>query len=272
MLDNHGKLAIAEFVVYAIVLVFCVFNTFRLGFRRETGWIVLAIFCVFRIVGSIILVAAQASNSRSVGLYVAASILNSIGLSPLLSATLAFVNTCSNFSHQQNPLFAKVFRYNHLLILAAIILSSIGGSKQSDSDPSSVSQGILLSKISIILLLLSWVGISFTSLSLFGAKDSFPSGIRKLYHAVLFSLPFLLIRIIYSFLIAFNAKSTAASPVPTSKYSSTSGNWLYQLFLGVLMEFIVVVSFTVAGFFAQPESPNPQRGVENGNKEPAIGM
>lgn len=45
MLDSHGKIAVLELVIYIPVSIFCIFNNFQHGFRREAGWIYLTLFC-----------------------------------------------------------------------------------------------------------------------------------------------------------------------------------------------------------------------------------
>jgi len=49
MLDNHGKVAIAQLVLYSPAFVFCLWSFIRDGFGRGNGWIYLLTFCASKI-------------------------------------------------------------------------------------------------------------------------------------------------------------------------------------------------------------------------------
>jgi len=110
MLNNFGKLAIAEIVFYIPVLAMALVVTIKHGFNRRVGWILLFIFSqgilpfsmfllsiysrivsIVRILGAILSIVSQTSKNPSDGLLTAAGIVQSLGLSPLLLTTAAFV-------------------------------------------------------------------------------------------------------------------------------------------------------------------------------------
>ncbi len=64
--------------------------------------------------------------------------------------------------------------------------------------------------------------------------------------AILLSLPFLLIRILYVFLVNFN---THAKPPGTyeNKYNVLTGQWGYYFGLALVMEFFVVMIYIITG-------------------------
>lgn len=84
MLNQHGDLAVAVVAFYAVGLPIAVYVCIRHGFKRQLGWFYLIFLPILRIVGSILEIAAENVSSGKLGLYTAATILDSIGLVPLL--------------------------------------------------------------------------------------------------------------------------------------------------------------------------------------------
>lgn len=111
-LDSHGKLALVEVIVYVPIGLFCIYNNIRHGFRRDAGWIYLTIFTIstflsiacsycgnFYLTGNTLAVKIAGSimtmeieNGRDQNLTTTAAILNTVALSPLLNASLSFLN------------------------------------------------------------------------------------------------------------------------------------------------------------------------------------
>jgi hypothetical protein len=82
MLTQYGKLAIAVLVYYILALPVAAWICVRHGFGRHAGWFYLLALSLVRIVGSALRLAADAHPSK--GLYIAAAVLSSVGLAPLL--------------------------------------------------------------------------------------------------------------------------------------------------------------------------------------------
>lgn len=109
-LDSHGKLALVELIIYIPIGLFCIYNNIRHGFRRDVGWIYLTIFSIskssehswsqpslliikffiVKIAGSVMTI--QIENGTNTSMVTTATILNTIALSPLLNASLCFLN------------------------------------------------------------------------------------------------------------------------------------------------------------------------------------
>jgi hypothetical protein len=111
-LDSHGKLALVEVIIYVPIGLFCIYNNIRHGFRRDVGWIYLTIFSIsmslftsssshrsllttelrikVKIAGSIMTI--QIENGKNTNMATTATILNTVALSPLLNASLCFLN------------------------------------------------------------------------------------------------------------------------------------------------------------------------------------
>ena len=88
-LDDAGYVSIAELVIYIPCLILSIYICSRHGFRKSTGWVYTLILCVARIVGAICQLVTYTSPSQ--GLYQAVFIIDSIGISPLLFATLGVI-------------------------------------------------------------------------------------------------------------------------------------------------------------------------------------
>jgi hypothetical protein len=90
MLSFEESIAIAEICVYIPIFFLTIVVIFRHGFHRQLGWIYLAIFCIIRLAGAAfkILEAKHPTDKTDVEW---ASILQSIGLSPLLLASLGIL-------------------------------------------------------------------------------------------------------------------------------------------------------------------------------------
>lgn len=88
--DAHGWVSIVELVVYTPSLIAAFIICSRHGFKRSSGWIFTLILCLVRIIGA----ACQLVTyyDRSPDIIKATLILDSIGVSPLLLATLGLLS------------------------------------------------------------------------------------------------------------------------------------------------------------------------------------
>jgi hypothetical protein len=86
----EGGISILELIVYIPALVIGAFVCKRHGFGRSSGYIFTLILCLVRIVGACCQLATY--HSETLGLLEAVVILESIGISPLLLATLGLLS------------------------------------------------------------------------------------------------------------------------------------------------------------------------------------
>lgn len=89
-IDKLGYVAVAEIIVYTPALICAFIVCWRHGWRRASGWIYTLLLCIVRITGSICQLVTYTNHSQ--GLLTATFIIDSIGLSPLLFATLGMVS------------------------------------------------------------------------------------------------------------------------------------------------------------------------------------
>lgn len=80
---RHG-ISILQLIIYFPSLFLSIFLVVRHGLNKSSGFLFLTIFALTRIVGACCDLATI--NNPSTGLYIAAAICSSIGLSPLMMA------------------------------------------------------------------------------------------------------------------------------------------------------------------------------------------
>ncbi|KZF21816.1 hypothetical protein L228DRAFT_269270 [Xylona heveae TC161] len=253
-ITTRGRLAIAEIVYYAPALVLAVIVMLRHGFRRQLGWIYLAILALVRIIGSSMQIASEQDPSNT-GLITTAAILSSVGLSPLLLAMAGLLKRVDDSLPSSHRLPGRTFTLLHIPTLVALILAITGGSEESSS-PTSNNGGRKFMKIAIIIFLVVYVIQSaLTFLTLFKLRHV-PQGERKLVYAVTGSIPFLAVRLLYSLIGAFE------SPTKLT-FNTVVGNVFVQAFMAVLEEFVIVAMYLAAGLLVAKLS-NPRDGAGAG--------
>ncbi|KAH8894487.1 hypothetical protein GQ53DRAFT_683131, partial [Thozetella sp. PMI_491] len=237
-LDGRGGVSIAELAIYSPLLVFALFVCRRHGFRRSSGWIFIVILCIIRILGSTLYLIA--SSSPSPGLYQAVFTLDSMGISPLLFATLGLLSRLITWVRNDggSTISPKFFRVAQLFLTVGFILSIVGGvSTKSTTDPSSLSQ------VAIILYLVAFAfSIFFTAAAWRGLSSSMsvPNGERILANVVAAALPLLFLRVLFSALAVF---------LHNSVFSIVHGLVGVYVGMAVVEEAIVLVMYTAAGWF-----------------------
>ena len=82
-------IAIGKLIFYAPCLIASIYICFRHGLKKTSGWILLTVFAVLRIIGAASQLATISSKSDTPATI--AAVTSSIGLSPLLLATLGLL-------------------------------------------------------------------------------------------------------------------------------------------------------------------------------------
>jgi hypothetical protein len=88
--DARGWVSVVELIVFIPSLITSIIICSRHGFTRSSGWIYTLILCLVRIVGAICQLLTY--NDQSSSLLKTTIIVDSIGLSPLLLATLGMLS------------------------------------------------------------------------------------------------------------------------------------------------------------------------------------
>lgn len=249
-LDDHGKLGAAIIPFYMPFLILSFILALRHGFGRNTGWVYLFVLSLMRVLGGALLIAAELVRPINAKLYIAASILEFAGLSPLLLATLGFVRTIVMSFIQESALLTKFFRLLYLLGLVGLILSIYGGSEANTTDPSTLNDSTTLRHVGSILFGVLYLLLVAVHLFLWSRASELDMHRRRLLKGTSCALPFLGVRVAYSIVSTFSG-----SPIPygvnTSKlarFNLANGSWWIYLVMGLLMEYISICIYTVVGW------------------------
>ncbi|KAH8664359.1 hypothetical protein BX600DRAFT_436909 [Xylariales sp. PMI_506] len=245
-LGSSGILSVIELIFY----IPCIIGSFiicrRHGFTRSSGWIYTFILCFVRIVGSICYLASLSNPSAN--LLEAALIMEFVGISPLLFATLGllsrFVDWTNTSASSPGLLNVKFFRLLQLLIMLGMILSIAGGTSafSSSSDSSSGSATAAPgteSQAGVILYCVAFAAIILVLVISLPKMAGVPAGERMLAIAVAIASPLIAVRILYSVLTVF---------VHDSTFNSLDGSVVVKAFMDVVEEFLVVVLYILLGF------------------------
>jgi hypothetical protein len=124
-IDGRGWVAVIELVVYIPSLLIALFVCKKHGFTRASGWMYTLILCVVRIAGSICELLTFSNNSISI--IKTMIILDSIGLSPLLLATLGMLSRLNDWinARSKGHFGVKQFRIIQLLITGESVFLKI---------------------------------------------------------------------------------------------------------------------------------------------------
>ncbi|KAH6724202.1 hypothetical protein BKA61DRAFT_462767 [Leptodontidium sp. MPI-SDFR-AT-0119] len=245
-LTYRNGVSIGELIVYTLAIAVAIFLVLRHGFRKNAGWIYLVIFCLARIIGPAMQL-ATISDPTNTSLYTGYAILNNVALSPLMLAAMGLLGRLLDSIHQthDNKLHPAILKIVQLVILVGLILGIVGGINASDDYIKALKAGSTagyrpgaLNKVGTALFVVSYAAIvAFTIAISFSTPHAQP-GEKRLLYAVAISLPFLLIRLIYSCISTFTHDP---------KFNLLTGDQTVLLCMAYLMEICVVLSFEVIG-------------------------
>ncbi|KAF7716105.1 Uncharacterized protein PECH_006532 [Penicillium ucsense] len=250
---RHG-LSVLELLVYIPSVFVAVFLVARHGLRTNSGFLFLAIFTLTRIVGACCDLATI--SNPSIGLYTAAAICSSIGLSPLMLACSGLLSR-ANLSVEQTTgrkaLPDIIFRAFRLLTVAALVLSIVGIT--SDMSVQGFEHPDIKVKIGMILFIVCWA-VLVAILALLSLRlDSIERGEKRTLLAVALSAPFILVRLLYALFMWF---------LHNADFNMLNGNVTVQLVMSVLEEIVVVVVCLAIGMTlrVRRRDPVPASGEE----------
>ncbi|OCL03690.1 hypothetical protein AOQ84DRAFT_325530 [Glonium stellatum] len=267
MVDSREALAIAQLVIYIPVFLCVIFIIFRHGFNKQAGWRFLGILCLVRIVGSYFEIAAVHHPDNKTDVEWSA-ILQSVGISPLLLTALGLLKRIidetsthipSNSDYQM-PLMSfgilgklayrfgkpataaarrsRIIQIIYLPATIALILCISGGSDEASTNPSDQKSGKTEIRVGIIMFVFIYIALFL--LTIITARDfgKILKGERRMFIAVVLSLPFLAVRILYGILTQFSNSKT---------FSMMNPQIWARILMSVIEEFIVVIMFTIVG-------------------------
>jgi hypothetical protein len=240
MVDYREGVAIGEIVCYVPAFAIAIFLAVKHGFGRSAGWFFLITLSLIRIIGAAMQIAI-ASNPDSISLYTGSAILTNTGFSPLMLATLGLLSRLlDSINRTKKTLInTNMLKLIELLILVGLILGIVGGTEAGDNFskthtfvPSTLNKaGTSLLVVSFALTVLITVIVSFDS-------PHAEEGEHRLFFAVVASIPFMIVRLVYSCLSTFTHNKA---------FSLTTGNETILLCVALLEELVVVIIYEGVG-------------------------
>jgi hypothetical protein len=88
--NSHGAVSIAILIAYFPAIVLAAIVCFKHGFSKSSGFVFTLILCFIRIIGAICQLATYHDSSS--GLLTVTIILETLGITPLLQATLGMLS------------------------------------------------------------------------------------------------------------------------------------------------------------------------------------
>ncbi|RFU25705.1 hypothetical protein B7463_g10635, partial [Scytalidium lignicola] len=242
--NSQGGISILELLIYFPALIVAVIVCRRHGFGRSSGFIFTLILCLVRIVGACCQLATYQSETK--GLIEAVLILDSIGISPLLLATLGLLSRCADSTATSSSgLFHAIqFRLIQLVITIGLILSIVGAT--SSVSPTGVYQPQATTKVGVVLYVVAFVALVLIAAVISAKLSTSPGDDRKFSYAVVLALPFILVRLIYSLISVF---------AHNSHFNLLTGSVIIHVFMAVLEEMAVVVIYLVVGWMTDALAP-----------------
>lgn len=236
-LTHRNAVSIAEIAVYVPCLIMAIILTIRHGFSKSAGWYFLVVFCLARIIGPAMQIAST-SNPTSTALLTGSSILQNIGLSPLFLATLGLLSrllTSINRTHK-TLISTGALKFIELLLLVALILGIVGGINASGDVVKNHGVYVVptISKVGSALFILCYVAIVASTILISFAVSHAEAGEKRILTAVAISLPFLLVRLIYSVISTFTHSKS---------FNLLSGSVVVLVCVALIEEFIIVLVY-----------------------------
>ncbi|OAA67389.1 hypothetical protein ISF_03565 [Cordyceps fumosorosea ARSEF 2679] len=188
-LDSTACVAIAEIAVFVPALVASLLVCAGQGFARSSGgWIYTTVLCVVRVAGAGCQLSAR-DHPPLTGVITAALILDSIGLSPLLLATLGLISRLTDaINTNRKQLFGST-------VVAATVLCIVGGT-------SAQQRGAATGQVVVYLLALLGIAL-LLCLALPHRRAVEPPRERRIVPVVGLALPLIAVRVMYSLIAAF---------------------------------------------------------------------
>jgi hypothetical protein len=265
MISTPEAIAIAEICVYTPIFFLTLTTLFRHGIKRQSGWIYLAIFCLVRLAGAIFKIetADHPHNTTDIEW---ATILQSVGLSPLLLASLGLLKRVTDLvSHRirsdpeagtnlamQGGRIGKIIskhataasrrsriiQLSQIPIVVGLVFCIIGGTDATSNNTSEAHKGKTFTKVGIVIFLLAYVLLDTLVALTVRDVNGAPRGEKRLYWAIVAAIPLLGIRLLWSLIAVFGHNT---------KFEIYGGDPWINFGMAVVEEFVIVCMYTAVG-------------------------
>ncbi|EXJ59764.1 hypothetical protein A1O7_03911 [Cladophialophora yegresii CBS 114405] len=240
-LNATTKLSIAELAIYIVLLQPTLWLLYKHGRAALMAFIYLIAFEILRIVAAGI----QIANRNSPHPTESGAVVSSIGLSPLLLALAGFLNLLYLYNgpmdRKPSPLQARITGGGtHLGAVTGVVLVALGATKLfgQNTTPSDITTGYTMLKVGAIILLATWMALTFVCLPLFGKLKSQPI----LGLLMVSACAFIGVRAVYSVVYAFDH---------TNSLSPFTGSFVVKLVLIFLAQLLAALSLVAVAFLTR---------------------
>lgn len=235
----RGGVSIGLIVVYVPSLIIAILLATRHGFGRSGGWLFLITFSFARIIGAGFQLATI--THPTISNYTAAAILTNIGFAPLELAALSLLSRLITDVNKnaKTVITTQMVKLVELILTVGVILGIIGGVNAGNNydktgkfvlgDENIAGTSLLLAVFALTVL-----GSVVISFSMHNAER----GEHRIFWALIASLPFLLVRLVYSALCTFSRDH---------KFSLVGGSTTIVLCVALLEELAVVIIYEGVG-------------------------
>ncbi|KAG5913423.1 hypothetical protein E4U53_004867 [Claviceps sorghi] len=250
-LDTYDIISIVGIPIYAAFLACAIWLCVKHGFKSE-GWYFIIIIAISRLI-SFSMRLALMDDPANMSLWLGWLVINSIGLGPLVLLLLSLVmHVFETINRQGHVVFRPLYqRLVKVLVLTAMVLAIVGGTNSSYTTVGGVisiefntltrvGTGLL---IAATVILCGEAGLALSChMQGFAAQRE-----HRIVLGVLASLPFVILRLVYSCLTVFA--------------HINSNVWLY-LCLSILTEVAIVSMLEVLGLMLE-KVPNQNKGQDD---------
>jgi hypothetical protein len=147
----------------------------------------------------------------------------------------------SNVGFEDKPQLLAILNRSQFVLQISIALSIVGGLMRNPTHkPDSQKTGRTLVRVAIILITLTFVVLIGYTAYFWAHRDRLTRSRLTLLRAFSLSIPFLIVRIIYSIISSFSSSLH-------SMWNPVYGSWVAFLVMALAMEYIVVVIYMTAG-------------------------
>lgn len=268
---NRTTLSAIELAIYIACTPVVIYSALKHRRFGKLGHFFLAAFILLRVIGDGLVIHQR---DRVGGLTTTAAIINSVGISPLILATMSILNEARAYLvnydlHKSKKYLSWFMEFQiHMVLVVGIALLAIGLSDAStDTAPNKLKEDHTHAKVGAILILLTWLFITIWnvwSLRYLAASPLHKLGGRLLV-ATTITLLFIGVRVVYLVVYTFH---------PSHDLDLYNGPFAVDLVLVFLMQLIAFL-ILLGGLLwtrdiarAQMIEPMPLTRVEEGKYVP----
>ncbi|GAE00158.1 conserved hypothetical protein [Paecilomyces variotii No. 5] len=145
-------------------------------------------------------------NNPNVGLTIATTILLSVGVVPLILATLGLLRVAFSLDFERKHLVHRLVISIRIMFAVAIALLVAGGSLVGNyKSPSSVSRGLSLAKAGNVVLIVILAALIVLQIYTWQQKNSVSRATMTIVKGTASAMPFLVVRVAYALLSVFSS-------------------------------------------------------------------